>query len=354
MSEKSVRELLFGGLPVAHYPKPFYRAPRRLWYVQIDGKQINLGPDEAAAHRRYHELMAIRDEPTPDPAPTQVALAVELLDAFLEWVQINRAPKCYDWYHHHLQTFASSIPKALTVAQLRPFHVTSVCDKHADWKANTRHGFCRAVQRAFRWAERQGRIDRSPIAVVEKPAPETKDIVVAPEEYAKVLGLIPNPRFRELVEMAWETGARPQELRVIQAKHVDLENGRIVFPPKESKGKKLPRVVYLTDEAKAIAKRLIEEHPTGVIFRNSEGAAWTKDAINCAFCRLQKKLGRKIHLGAFRKSWATEALKNGVDVVTAASLLGHRDTSMLAKTYAKIQQDPEHMRNAMRRAKGNG
>lgn len=29
---------------MAHYPKPFFRAPRGLWYVQIDGKQINLGP----------------------------------------------------------------------------------------------------------------------------------------------------------------------------------------------------------------------------------------------------------------------------------------------------------------------
>ena len=73
-----------------------------------------------------------------------------------------------------------------------------------------------------------------------------------------------------------------------------------------------------------------------------------------AFCRLQKKLGRKVHLGAFRKSWATEALKNGVDPVTAAHLLGHRDTSMIARTYAKVQQDPQYMRDAMKRAKGGG
>ena len=43
---------------MSHYPKPFFRPGRRLWYVQIQGKQINLGPDEAEALRRYHELMA--------------------------------------------------------------------------------------------------------------------------------------------------------------------------------------------------------------------------------------------------------------------------------------------------------
>jgi hypothetical protein len=32
-----------------HYPKPFFRKSRGLWYVQIDGKQHNLGPHQADA-----------------------------------------------------------------------------------------------------------------------------------------------------------------------------------------------------------------------------------------------------------------------------------------------------------------
>ena len=43
---------------VPHFPKPFYRKPRRRWYVQINGKQINLGPDRDEAFRLYHEMMA--------------------------------------------------------------------------------------------------------------------------------------------------------------------------------------------------------------------------------------------------------------------------------------------------------
>ena len=38
-----------------------------------------------------------------------------------------------------------------------------------------------------------------------------------------------------------------------------------------------------------------------MLLRNSEGQAWTKDAVNCAFCRLKEKLGVKYYLGAFRK-----------------------------------------------------
>lgn len=38
-------------------PKPFFKNSRNRWYVEIDGKQHNLGPDEESANELYHELM---------------------------------------------------------------------------------------------------------------------------------------------------------------------------------------------------------------------------------------------------------------------------------------------------------
>lgn len=43
---------------MAHFPKPYFRKGRGLFYLQIDGRQINLGPDRDEAFRRYHEIMA--------------------------------------------------------------------------------------------------------------------------------------------------------------------------------------------------------------------------------------------------------------------------------------------------------
>ena len=230
-------------------------------------------------------------------------------------------------------------------------------------------------------------------------------MAVSPEEYARVVAAIKEPRFRGLIELSWETGARVQELRKIEAKFLDMVTGRIVFPPKQAKGKKYHRVIYLTARAKEILADLAKSHPTGPILLNSDGKAWTKDAINCAFCRLQLALGRKAmeesgvggqrparfkkagieegemvrakerhrkmvlkwqkesvekarelgtkyHLGAFRKGYASEALKAGVDTVTLAHLLGHRDPSMVSRVYGQVQQDPIHMADAAKRAKG--
>lgn len=384
------------------FRKPFYRESRRLWYVQLDGRQINLGSDEKEAWRRYHEMMADRGQEVP-VAPVDTSLAVVILDQFLEWVERRKSQRTYEWYKRHLLNFSDAIPHTLAVDQLKPHHVTAICDKR-DWSPTTKHGFCRAVQRAFRWAARQGLIARTPIADVEKPEPQDREVVIAPDQYEQILGMVKGG-FRELLMMAWESGMRPQEIRVIEARHIDRDNGRIILPRKEAKGKKLPRVIYLTDEAMEIANRQVEAWPTGPIFRNSDGKPWTRYAINCAFIRLQIAFGReemkregiavpklprfkkskvsgselsarreeqkaklaerrkeitrmalergkKLHLGAFRKSWATEALKNGVDVITASHLLGHTNPAMLAKVYAKVQADPDFMRRQAKKAKG--
>ena len=44
-------------------PQPFYKKSRNTWYVQLDGRQINLGPNEQAAFDEYHRLMLKRGVP---------------------------------------------------------------------------------------------------------------------------------------------------------------------------------------------------------------------------------------------------------------------------------------------------
>jgi integrase len=56
-------------------------------------------------------------------------------------------------------------------------------------------------------------------------------------------------------------------------------------------------------------------------------------------------------MGPFRKGFTTEALKNGVDTVTLAHLLGHRDAAMISRVYGRVQQDPTFMAEAARKAK---
>jgi integrase len=288
---------------------------------------------------------------TDSPSATSEPLAAEILDRFLEWCQKNRAAETYRWHKYFFQSLYDALPVGLPASGLKPYHLTAVMDAQPDWGNNTKHNFVTAVNRAFNWAWKQEIIDRNPVAHTEKPAREARELAATPADFAEVIAAIAEPNFRDLVRFAWESGVRPQEVRAIEARHIDFAGNRIVFPPKESKGKKRHRVVYLTPEAADILRPFAEASPTGPVFLNSEGAPWNKNSINCAFCRLKKKLGRKLHMGAFRKGYATEGLKSGVDVNTMAHLMGHTNGVMLAKVYARVQTDPAFMAEAAVRAK---
>src|SRR5437868_6803997 len=138
-----------------HFPKPWFRQARGVWYVQLHGRQYNLGPDQEQAFRKYGELLAA-------PAPVQAQLVAGVIDGYLEWCERHRPERTYEWYRDHLQSFLDSLPDAatLTVKDLKPFHVQRWVDRHDSWGACFRRGAMMAVQRAFSWAEKLGHIDR--------------------------------------------------------------------------------------------------------------------------------------------------------------------------------------------------
>jgi integrase len=170
----------------------------------------------------------------------------------------------------------------------------------------------------------------------------------------------------------------------------------------------MPRAVYLTETAAAITAKLAARYPSGRLFRNSSGRPWTKDALSCAFDRLQVRMGKaemkrrgfvldevrvarhaatlrkqrtakgavrektqaellcearrkltqrksrefapRYLLYALRHSWATNALLRGLDSLTVAILMGHRDPSTLARVYQHLSHRPDHLLAEARRA----
>lgn len=326
----------------ARYPRPFWRSSKSCFFVQLGKKQIRLDPDKDEAFRMYHALMQ-RDEQEPLAIGTDPPV-VEVLDAFLGWASGNSSPKTYKWRKDNLTTFATSIPRNLTVSQLKPIHITREMGLHPTWGPDTRANFARCVQRAFRWAKDQGLIRDNPIEKVEKPAKQRREEVYTREEYEVLLSHFPDRAMRDVLITVWETGCRPQELFAIEARYVDHEGKRWMFPISGSKGKRKPRVVYLSDAAYEVTRRLCEEQPTGPLFRNAAGEPWDKETVGRRFARKRKKVGKRYCLYSFRHSFATRKLLEGVDPITVATLLGHSNLSMLANTYGHLYKQQNHLR----------
>lgn len=275
-----------------HHPCPFFPTARKAWFVQVGDRQINLGTDKNEAFTRYHELMARPVVPLVTQLEAQ-KLVVVIVDEFLDWCEKHRATHTYRWY-----------------------------------------------------------IEGSPLTHMKKPGCGRKEQVVTPEQYQALLDRYKDQEFKDLLFTTWETGCRPQESLRVEARHVDLASHRWVFPASESKGKKIPRIVYLTPKALEITRRLVEKHPTGALFRNTDGVAWTPYATNCRLQTVRRKTGVKYSLYALRHSFATHALMNGVDCITVSTLMGHSDPSTLAKTYQHISQSPTYMSEQLRKAVG--
>jgi integrase len=399
------------GFSMSRTPKPWWRKERRSWFVMLDGRQVNLGPNRGEAFRRFHQLMT---QPRPRKVPGESVLGV--IDAYLDWCSKHRSDDTYRWYRDRLQEFAQTIDPGLTTDSLRPFHVQQWIDSREGWSDGSRRNGIRAVKRVFRWAEEQGYIDRSPVTHLKKPKGGKREVVVSEAEFEDILSLTRDESFRDLLVITWDTGCRPQESLIVEARHVDLVNQRWVFQQSEEKCGKSLRVVYMTDRALSIVKRLMLRYPAGPLFRNSEGNPWDACSVNCAFTRLRIRMGRRLlartvetndkrrrmvcvdeaeveklaeslkrgirggkpqtdarllhearkrltnkaalrlapkySLYALRHTWMNRLLTSGVDGLTVAILAGHKDPSMLARHYQHLSLNPKHLLEQAKKAAG--
>lgn len=137
---------------------------------------------------------------------------------------------------------------------------------------------------------RSGLIPRLSLLDHRKPAASRRDVVISPEQFEKLRGLVKNPAFGALLDFAWETGARPQELFLMEVQHLDAANQRIVLPVSKSKGKGKPRIIILTKKSLEIAVKACGERQQGPIFRNTKGKAWNAFSANLAFQMLRKRM----------------------------------------------------------------
>jgi len=279
----------------------------------------------------------------------------DVFELYLEWCLKNRSPRTYEWSRNHIQNFLDSLAdKRLPVAALKPFHVQQWVDSKDTWGPNHTRGAITAVQRAFTWAEKLGHLTKSPIAHIEKPAPKRREQVLTTAEFQNLLGQVKDETFRDVLEFCWETGARVQEVRLIEAYHFKADRSRIEIPPNQAKGKKRWRVVYLTDRAEEIVRRLVPLYPEGSIFRNVDGNSWDAQNFNCRFFRLHKKLGVKYALTAIRHSFCQRLLEAGVDHTTVAALMGHSNAVMVSSTYSHMDQAKDFLKAELTRASRDG
>ena len=324
-------------------PKPFFRKQTQSWYCSIGGRQILLAKKEDEAHRKFADLM--KDQ---GAVSAEVTTLYALSQSYLDWVKTNRKPGTYANNLLYLKSFIDSVGKRLKIAAVRQHHITAWTADHTNWSSTATNDAIAVVQRMLNWAVEEGLIRYTPLPKVRKPKRKRRDIFYTAEQWAIIKSHATGPLI-PLLDFLYCTGCRPMEARILEASHI--HGDLVIFPADESKGESDPRVLFLAPEAKAIIERQTKENSTGPLFRNARGNPWTKNAIKCRLQRISEKCGFRVIAYGARHSYATNALiDGGVDPVSLAHLMGHKDVAMVSRVYSHLAKNPDFLRKQAEKA----
>jgi len=269
-----------------------------------------------------------------------------VITAFLADAESRVSCGCLRNYRIDLLPFASRYGS-------RSAESLTACDAEAyarkpEWSSTYRANVLGTLITAFRWAERERLITRSPLNGVRKPTRASRGAkaIVSADNHARLVLCAPKP-FKAFLQLLWLTGARPGEIAGLRAEDLDLENGVVVLSAHKMAHLGKIRVLFLSSEAVAVIRGL--ERKDGLLFPSeNNGGVMTAQAVGCRLRRLCVKAGVKhcIPYG-YRHTFATDALANGVPDAHVDELLGHSGTAMLHKHYAHLGARSQTMRDAL-------
>ncbi|WP_428305821.1 tyrosine-type recombinase/integrase [Lacipirellula sp.] len=324
---------------------PWRRGGKGPWYTTIGRENVRVADPDASydsAFQKYVEILSERGD-----VPAEQLTVKNLFRRFLEWTEANRSEGTHAFYKRYLESFQVHVG-GKRVTSLHPRDVERWIElKFSHCSSTTKSDLMKAVARAIHWGMQKRYIKGNPLLGMDKPARKPRELVLTPEQFKQVMSHVTDQEFRDYLNFLWLTGCRAMEIRIIERRHVD--GGTITLPASEAKGKKHVRVIYLNDAGKKIINRLIKVNPNGPLFRNLGGIPWNANSVRCRFRLLKDKCEiPALCATTLRHSWATNALKSGMDSTTASILMGHQDPATLIRNYQHLTKDQQYLKDAVK------
>lgn len=312
-------------------PRPWFRKGTGMWCVTLEGKQIPLAKTKRDAVAAFARLLAEQGRPLRVDNPT----VRDLVDLWL--ADRRRAVKQATMTNYErIGVSWKEFAGGLLAADLRPYHVQQWLDRRA-LSQSSRHLWISTVKAVTRWADDQGYLDRDPLARLKAPQITRRSPVTA-DQFARVLDAA-GPELRQLLTLLALTGVRPGELASMTVEGADLVAGvaKVV-------GKTGERTVPLGSAACEVLRVVVGDRTAGPIW-----PGLTAPRIYWLARYAAKKAGvERFSPHRIRGLFATEAIRRGVDSLLVSALLGHRDSSIVARHYAS--PDAAMLRDAAERA----
>jgi integrase/recombinase XerD len=204
------------------------------------------------------------------------------------------------------------------------------------------HNIARSLKAFLNFCVREELLDLSPFDRLKMPKlPQHEIEFFNPTEITKILKACKTERDLALCTFLLDTGLRASEAIAVNIGDLDRREGTVNVV--QGKGQK-DRTVYIGAKTRRHLARYLRTRPDAVdrepLFVSQSKERLTLDGLVQLMRRLQERSGvPKCRAHTFRRTFAVNCLRNGMNVYVVAKLMGHADITMLKRYLAFLEQD---------------
>jgi integrase/recombinase XerD len=265
----------------------------------------------------------------------------------------NLAVGTIEFYDKKLTAFVQfGLKHAITnISQIRADHIR----EFLIWLEETGHRpagihcYYRSIKTFLKWYERETEpVDwRNPINKVDAPFvplepldPVSIGTIKAMMETCRP-GKLSDARDKACLLVLLDTGMRLTEFLSLNRDDVDPVTGMILI--RSGKGRK-PRNVYLGDKSRQILRRYVKDRKdyNPALWVAQSGERLTETGLRMMLRRRAARAGVPVPSPHdFRRAFAIERWRAGVDILTLSKLMGHTSLQVLNRYIKQIGEDLE-------------
>ena len=171
----------------------------------------------------------------------------------------------------------------------------------------------------------------------EQPLP----VVLNQAELGELFGACRSLKHRCIFKLAYGTGLRMNELRLLKISDVDSERMRLRVV--QGKGRKDRDVVLPGSVLAELRQYYLGARPQTYLFNGQQkGEPMARRSMQHALAQVLKRTSicKPVSMHSFRHSFAVHALEMGMDIITLQHILGHAHLSTTL-IYLKVAEAPQ-------------
>jgi integrase/recombinase XerD len=200
------------------------------------------------------------------------------------------------------------------------------------------HAYARVTRTFIRFMHKEKYIDE--LVAFDMPKLAQKQLrFYTQKEVTQIIQACQDTRDRAFILLMVDSGLRLSEVIALNWGDVDVSTG--IIKVVSGKGRKA-RIVMIGFNARRALLRYQREVNSGdekAVFQSESGRRFTVSGMRSWVLRIGKRAGIKLSSHALRRTFATLALKAGMNVFQLQGLLGHSSLEMTRRYVALLDED---------------